>query len=154
MELFFRDYFDHLHKLHGEIELVLQDLSQEALDWKPGEGMNSLGVLAFHVAGAERFWLGDVLAGESSNRDREAEFYTQGVTAAELIDRLSASLDFSRNVLDDLELHDLHELRASPRDGRQFNVGWVLNHALEHIALHLGHMQVTRQVWEQKKPGK
>jgi len=151
MELFFRDYFDHLHKLHGEIELVLQDLPQGALDWKPGEGMNSLGVLAFHVAGAERFWLGDVVAGESSNRNREVEFYTQGVNAAELIDRLSASLDFSRIVLEGLRLSDLHELRASPRDGRQFSVGWVLNHTLEHIAIHLGHMQITRQFWEQKQ---
>lgn len=151
MELFFQDYFGHLQKLHGEIELVLQHLPQEALDWKPGEGMNSLGVLAFHVAGAERFWLGDVLAGKSSNRDRDAEFYTQGVTAAQLIERLSASLDFSRNVFDGLKLHDLHELRVSPRDGRQFSVGWVLNHTLEHIALHLGHMQVTRQFWEQKQ---
>jgi len=151
MELFFRDYFDHLQKLHGEIELVLQDLPQGALDWKPGEGMNSLGVLAFHVAGAERFWLGDVVSGESSNRNREAEFYTQGVNAAELKERLSASLVFSRIVLEDLRLNDLHELRVSPRDGRQFNVGWVLNHALEHIAIHLGQMQITRWFWEQKQ---
>lgn len=151
MELFFRDYFDHLQKLHGDIERVLQDLPQEALDWKPGEDMNSLGVLAFHVAGAERYWLGDVLAGESSNRNREVEFYTQDVTEAELKARLSSSLDFSRNVLDGLKLPDLHELRVSPRDGRQFSVGWVLNHALDHIALHLGHMQVTRQFWEQKQ---
>jgi len=73
------------------------------------------------------------------------------VTEAELKARLSSSLDFSRNVLDGLKLPDLHELRVSPRDGCQFNVSWVLNHALEHIAIHLGHMQVTRQFWEQKQ---
>jgi len=151
MELFFRDYFDHLQKLHGEIELVLQDLPQGALDWTPGNGMNSLGVLAVHVAGAERYWIGDVVAGESSNRNREAEFYTQGVTVSELNERLSASLDFSRIVMEGLRLNDLHELRVSPRDGRQFNVGWVLNHALEHIAIHLGQMQITRWFWEQSQ---
>jgi ankyrin repeat protein len=29
-------------------------------------------------------------------------------------------------------------------------VAWCLAHALEHTALHLGHMQITRQLWEQR----
>lgn len=28
-------------------------------------------------------------------------------------------------------------------------VAWRLAHALEHTALHLGHMEITRQLWEQ-----
>jgi hypothetical protein len=30
------------------------------------------------------------------------------------------------------------------------NIAWSLLHALEHTALHLGHMQLTRQLWEQQ----
>lgn len=148
MELFFQDYYDHLQKLHAEIGLVLDGLPQEALDWMPGENMNSICVLAVHVAGAERFWIGDVITGETSNRNREAEFLTRGLDAAALREALNASLVHSRAVLERLMINDLHEMRTSPRDGRQFRVGWVLNHALEHIAIHLGHMQITRQVWE------
>ncbi len=149
MEPYFSDYFDHLQRLHAEIEQVLDGLPQGALEWVPGDGMNSLGVLAYHVAGAERFWIGDVVAGDPSNRDREAEFRTQGIDAESLKERLSASLSYSRAVLEGLSLHDLLTMRTSPRDGRQFSVGWALAHALEHIAVHLGHMQVTRQVWKQ-----
>jgi uncharacterized damage-inducible protein DinB len=149
MEAYYHDYYDHLQRLHTEIEQVLEGLPQEALDWQPGEEMNSLAVLAFHVAGAERYWLGDVIAEVSSNRDREAEFRTQGLVAAVLKERLSASLSYSRSVLEGMSLQDLLETRIFPRDGRRLSVGWALDHALEHIALHLGHMQVTRQVWEQ-----
>ncbi len=151
METYFNDYFDHLQRLHAELEQVLDGLPQAALDWMPGEGMNSLAVLAVHVAGAERFWIGDVIAGESSRRDREAEFRTQGLDAGLIKERLSASLAYSRGVLEGLRVSDLQAMRASPRDGRQFSIGWSLAHILEHTALHLGHMQVTRQVWEQNQ---
>ena len=151
MELFFRDYFDHLQKLHAEIERLLEGLPQAALDWTPGNGMNSLGVLAVHVAGAERYWIGDVIAGESSNRNREDEFLAQGRDAVMLSESLNASLTYSRAVLESLRLQDVHDQRVSPRDGRQFSVGWALNHALEHIALHLGHMQITCWFWEQSQ---
>jgi hypothetical protein len=29
-------------------------------------------------------------------------------------------------------------------------VGWALLHALEHTAIHLGHIQITQQLWDQK----
>jgi uncharacterized damage-inducible protein DinB len=149
MEPFYRDYHDQLQKLHAEIEQLIGDLPQAALDWMPGEGMNSLAVMAFHVAGAERYWIGDVIAGEPSGRDRGAEFHITGLDARVLQERLSSSLAHSRVVLEGLSLQELHDMRVT-HDGRQFSVGWVLNHALEHIAIHVGHMQVTRQFWEQE----
>ncbi|MGW8249433.1 MAG: DinB family protein [Anaerolineales bacterium] len=151
MENFYLDYYDHLQELHVEIEQVLEGLPQAALDWQPGEGMNSLAVLAFHTAGAERYWFGDVIAAVSSNRDREAEFRTQGVDAETLKERLSASLSYCRSVLEKLSLEDLDKICVFPRDGRTFRMSWALDHALEHTATHLGHMHVTRQVWEQQQ---
>jgi hypothetical protein len=32
-------------------------------------------------------------------------------------------------------------------------VAWALLHALEHTTLHLGQIQLTRQLWEQVKGG-
>ena len=56
-------------------------------------------------------------------------------------------------MLDGLSLEELEELRISPRDGRQFTVGWSLAHALEHTAIHVGHAQITRQLWEEENAG-
>jgi hypothetical protein len=30
--------------------------------------------------------------------------------------------------------------------------GWALNHALAHTALHIGHAQITRQLWDARQP--
>ena len=57
---FLADYFEILRNLHADLEHSLNDLPPEALDWSPGPDMNSLSVLATHVAGSERYWIGDV----------------------------------------------------------------------------------------------
>ncbi|NIU62141.1 MAG: DUF664 domain-containing protein, partial [Gammaproteobacteria bacterium] len=35
-------------------------------------------------------------------------------------------------------------------DGREFRVSWSLLHALDHVAQHTGHVQITRQLWDQR----
>lgn len=144
------DYGERLGALYAALLQTIEGLPPAALDWVPGPEMNSLSVLATHVAGSTRYWIGDVAAQDPSGRDREAEFRTHGLEAAVLEARLAGSLEHSQRVLEGLTLSDLEALRVSPRDGRQFSAAWCLAHALEHTALHLGHMQLTRQLWDER----
>lgn len=146
-----KDYFDRLQALHADIQRTIEGLPQDALDWSPGPDMNSLAVLAVHTAGAERYWIGDVAGQDPSGRDRAAEFRTQGMDAAALTARLDAALAHSRAVLEELTLSDLDALRPSSRDGREVTVAWALAHALGHTAVHVGHMQIIRQLWDQRQ---
>ncbi len=143
-------YLDRLQALHADVQRTIDGLPQDALDWSPGADMNSLAVLAVHVAGAERYWIGDVAGQEPSGRDRAAEFRTKNVDVSELTARLDAALTHSRGVLDRLILADLEAKRTAPRDGKEYGVTWALAHALEHTAIHLGHMQIVRQLWDQR----
>ena len=70
--------------------------------------------------------------------------------AATLKARLTDTLAHSQTVLERLPLPYLEATQVSPRDGREFTVAWCLAHALEHTALHLGQMQITRQLWERQ----
>ena len=151
MQPFFADYLDRLQELHENILQAIEGLPPDALDWTPGPGMNSLCVLVVHVSGAERYWIGDVVARDPSDRDRAAEFRVQGLDAAALENRLADTLVYTRGVLETLTLEDLETIRISPRDGRRFTVAWSLAHALEHTAIHVGHIQITRQLWEQQE---
>lgn len=143
----FAAYVDRLEALHKDVNSTIADLPVETLNWSPGPEMNSLAVLAAHTAGAERYWIGDVIARDDSRRDRASEFRTQAESATTLIARLDAALANSRIVLERLTLADLSEQRFAPRAGHEVTVAWALAHALEHTASHLGHMQVTRQLW-------
>ncbi len=151
MQPFFEDYLDRLQRLHDYIERAIQGVPQTALDWVPGPNMNSLCVLIVHVTGAERYWIGDVVGRDPSGRDREAEFRARGLDVPTLKKRLADSLAYTRGVLEKLTIQDLEMLRVSPRDGRRLTVAWSLAHALEHTAIHVGHIQVTRQLWEQRQ---
>jgi uncharacterized damage-inducible protein DinB len=136
-----------LEALHREMDEILRGSSVDALNWQPTEeGANSLYVLATHVAGAERFWLGDVVGGQPQRRDRDAEFHSRGNDATIPLDVLNDAGELSRQVLLGLRAEAWTELRTVR--GREYTLGWCVLHAIEHAALHLGHMQLTRQLWE------
>ena len=146
----FKDYSDCLETLYNEFKKTIDGLSKEALDWVPGTEMNSLCVIVVHVTGSTRYWMGDIVAQDDSNRDRDAEFRTQGVDLVELIDRLDSGLAYIKRVFEGLTLEDLETICVLPQDGREITKGWAICHVLEHVANHLGHAQVTRQMWEQR----
>ena len=147
MPIFFDDLFDRFHELHTDIGKAVDGLSSEALDWSPGPEMNSIAVLVVHLTGAERYWVG-VALNEPTIRDRDAEFKTEGLSADELKATIVSADDYARQSLARLSLNDLEVMRLSPRNAKTFSVGWCLVHALEHTALHAGHSQLTRQLWD------
>lgn len=151
MQTYFQDYLKILGTCHADILKALDGLPSSALDWVSGQEMNSINVLVFHLTGAEQYWISDVAAQEPSLRDRDAEFKVHGVDVNILKKRLEDNLTFATNALDTLNLADLESPRISPRDGREVTVAWALLHALEHSMLHLGQIQLTRQLWEQKE---
>lgn len=147
MEIFMRDVLSLMDRLHQDALRTFEDLPQETLDWTPGHEINSFCALVVHLTGAERYWIGDVVGEQPSGRVREEEFQALGLDVERLRKHLTDSLEYTREVLETLSLQNLEHQRISPRDGRKFTVGWALVHALEHTALHVGHMQILRQWW-------
>lgn len=153
MILFYETLFERFHDLHAEILNDLQALPPEALDWIPGHEMNSVTVIIVHLTGAERFLIGDVVMQDSSNRNREAEFLVKGMTKNDLIRRLNDTEAYTKAALDKLTLEDLAAERLHPRHGNQVKVAWAILHALDHVATHLGQIQMTSQLWHQRSVG-
>ena len=157
MNRYFEDYVDRLLSLHNDYKKAINGLSVEALDWVPGADMNSLCVMIVHTTAVERFMVGDVAAGISSNRVRAAEFQAKGLDEAALITRLDDTWAFVREIVSTFTLEDLSAVRELPPGGSKpvttmesLSVGWALMHALTHTGLHLGHAQITRQLWDQE----
>jgi uncharacterized damage-inducible protein DinB len=150
MQTFFTEYLNLLQDCHNGILEALEGLPPAALDWTPGSDMNSISVLVFHLTGAERYWIGDIAAQDPAERDRDAEFRVHDVEMDVLKKRLANNLEYARNVLDKMTIQDLEITRTSA-NGREYTVAWALLHALDHATLHLGQIQITRQLWEQSK---
>lgn len=147
---YFEDLTGRFDEIHAELIHAIDGLPAEALDWLPGEEMNSLSVLVVHLVGSEKYWIGAVALGEPTDRVREEEFKVQGLGLEELKRRILDANAYIRQALARFSLADLDAPRKSPRNEKVFSAGWCLLHALEHSALHLGHIQITRQLWDHR----
>jgi uncharacterized damage-inducible protein DinB len=143
-------YLQRIEDLRGMVVDLTVALPAEALNWRPIEGIdehttNSLAVLAVHIAGAEQFWIGETLGGLAPTRDRDAEFTFQATDGSEVVRRLERVGADTRGVFSTLALADLDGAREVR--GRTVPVRWCILHVIDHTALHLGHMQITYQLW-------
>ncbi len=147
MEKFFEEYLTALEGCHNNILSAVDGLPQAALNWIPGPDMNSIAVLIYHLTGAERFWVGDIVEQTPSGRDRDAEFKVKDAELVVLKNRLDENLGYIRKAVEKLSLANLAEKRLA-RDGQTVTVAWALLHALEHASLHRGHIELTCQMWQ------
>ena len=146
---FFADYLERLEGLqHWLNRAAVQDLPAEAMDWSPGPEMNSVGVLLAHMTGVLHEGI-DIALNVPPGRVRTQEFQTRGVPSAEMLRRLDAVIDYARGALPRLSLADLDKERKD--EDEMITCGWALLHALEHAYLHLGHVQLTCQIWRQRE---
>ena len=144
------NYLTRIEDLHGQISGLLAEASIDALNWRPIEGAdehvtNSLAVLTAHLAGAEHFWIGEVVGGHPSTRDRDAEFVTVASSGDELIQLMQTVAQETRDVFSRLTSSELDG--TCQAQDRTVPVRWCVLHVIDNTSLHLGHMQITYQLW-------
>jgi uncharacterized damage-inducible protein DinB len=149
-------YLQMITDLRGQVRTLIAELSVEALNWHPIEAgdehvTNSLAALAAHVAGAEHYWIGEVVGGRPATRDRNGEFATESATAADLVRQLDNVGVETKAVFLTLTAAQLSGERQAR--GRRVPVRWCILHVIDHTALHLGHMQLTYQLWKRGESG-
>jgi hypothetical protein len=141
-----QQYAASLASLHGQLAKYVEGLDGAALDWTPVAGANGLAVIVVHAVGSERFLIGQLVGGIDAHRDRDAEFRLHDVDAGHLKRLVSETGAISAEVLSRLSEEDLSVQRAH-RDGPK-TTRWCIVHGLEHLAEHVGHAGLTRQLWD------
>ena len=154
--------FAMLQKLVADIFQQLDGLPENDLNtWLPRDGMrdvNTFFALATHTVGAGEFWILEAAGGRSVDRNRTAEFRSTG-SFEELrarYDRWLAETAELFATIDDAALASIYYRPANPERGmseaRQSRAECIA-HALEHTAVHLGHLQLQRQLWDAEQDG-
>ena len=144
------NYLQRIEDHHKQIIDLIVDMPREGLNFFPItlpdlQVSNSLAVLTAHVAGAEHRWIGEVIGGLPATRDRALEFAIRVRNSAPLIDMLNNTLVETKSVFSKLSENDLnktYEVEEKMVPGR-----WAILHVIDHTSLHLGHMQLTYQLW-------
>ncbi len=140
-------YLERLDYLRDEFKKEIRNMSTEELAWQPlDEDTNSAYVLATHVAGTEAYHIHQLVGGIDVHRDREAEFAAGGMDPSHLEQMLSETGETTHRVLSKATtavLDETFEYRGQSATRR-----WAVLHTLEHIGQHLGHLTLTRQLYQ------
>jgi uncharacterized damage-inducible protein DinB len=143
---------DVLERIARSVLDELESLSDELLNQPvPVPEANTLFALATHLVGAGEFWVLTLAGGRHVDRVREAEFRASG-TYADLADRYSKWIDALRDVLSTLSADAFDRPADPPAEYRgslgdaPMSVRACVLHAVEHSAIHLGHIQLTRSM--------
>jgi len=122
------------------LRAAVEPLIEEQVWWRPNEASNSIGNLILHLNGNVRQWLVDSFNGRNDGRDRPAEFAaTGGMTAAELLARISGTIDEADAVLGRLTGEEL--VAAYTIQGYHVRGLDAVYQVVEHFGLHYG--QIT-----------
>lgn len=152
MEAEIQGYITEFNILRTEIRDAVRGLNNEGANWHPlPEGTNSIYAILTHLMGADQFWALQVIGGKKIQRDRESEFRAYG-NFSELLTRWDKHWTEMESMLGKINHSQLLEVRSVPnrpehKDG--VTAQWAILHLISHYALHLGHIQLTRQLWDQ-----
>jgi uncharacterized damage-inducible protein DinB len=112
---------------------------------------NTAFVLATHLIGSAEYWVLELAGGRDVQRDRLSEFSATG-TGAVLAARYERWLAAMQELLPTLPNERLDQLASVPAHyhppltKEPMTIRDALLHAVEHCALHQGHLELTRQL--------
>lgn len=145
---------DMLRTNIADLRATIAGMSDEGINWTPAPETNSIAVLVAHAVSATRALIDAALVGEMDRprylaEERTPAFNTRDATASgllTLVDGLGATADRVQGgaTVDYAGTITIHGDPSAPVRTR----AWNLIHAIEHLREHIGHAQVTRQLWE------
>lgn len=149
-----------LRKLVEQIFEQLDGIPEDDLNtWLPRDGMrdvNTFYALATHTVGAGEYWILVAAGQRHGDRDRLAEFRATG-TLADLRARYDQWLTEAADVLSTIDKATLksnffrEEVPERGLSRARLTRAECITHALEHTAVHLGHLQLQRQLYDAER---
>ncbi|MEF3307263.1 DinB family protein [Paenibacillus sp. GYB003] len=119
------------------LKAAIGQLSDEQLNWRPGEEDNSIANLVVHLEGNARQRILSNLFGEPDTRDRDAEFdIGVALSKPELLESVDRTIGLLQEALEKLKPEEW--LRGVDVRGKQTTVFEVLNQIGCHFSEHLG----------------
>ncbi len=139
-------YRYHLRRLITWYLEALDQVPPEAFSWQPPSDLaNSLAAICVHAISSGEWWVLSCVGEGPIERDRDAEF-AGDVSWRELRPRFTAFLDLAEALLAPMTTSDFARISRHPAGDRMNRR--CLTHTIEHLGLHLGHVEITIDWWK------
>lgn len=124
---------------------VVDGMPEDALNWRPGnEETNSIAQIVRHATAVQNLLLGRAV-GEPPAYDHAESLRNDPATKAELLGLIAdakAKKDESLARVDPMDMSEMLDNGRAPR-------AYFVIHVADHGQEHLGHAELTKQMWEQ-----
>lgn len=143
-----RAFIETINLLHDDMVKAVDGLTDAQINWRHPHLSNTIGILLRHVAGSERYWIVEVVAGRPIHRRRDSEFGGERLEKKPLVENLRAAQAEVTGILARLTSGDLSaEYQEMIRDApRMVTKAWAILHSIQHTAYHLGQIQLFRKM--------
>lgn len=139
-----------LKALHSDMQFLIKGVPSAGLNWQPGANTNALWALTLHTLGTTLHLLATAADIEPRWQEwqRATELAATGDDPGLLLRAIRNMDDFLDKVFSVLE----EESPETERDwlGKPKPVSYLVAHAVEHAGRHVGQMELTRQLWDQR----
>lgn len=132
-----------LHSLKNEISAFKKDADLWVLK---GEIKNSAGVLAQHLCGNLKHFIGATLGNSGFQRNRDLEFSQNNVPREEILKNVEETLLIVKKTLEGMNSTDLEKTYPLPFLGKEVKTGELLLIITSHLGYHLGQINYLRRI--------
>jgi uncharacterized damage-inducible protein DinB len=146
MDIAVQGVAEHLDEVWSSLLDAVKAVDDELFQWCPGPEFNSIAILLRHLAGSERWWIGEAIGGVPAHRNRDAEFVHDTPARGDVLRLVEEARDRTRRVLAGLAVADLTAPINNPRGRERPTKLWALLHYLEHLGYHRGQILLLRNL--------
>ncbi len=138
---------------HRNMTQIIADLPNDALSWQPANKMGSLSGIICHTIYCEMFAIRRAAGEDVSYRaDENDATWRTSENREQLLTRIAEGDAIMKRILPMMTVAGMEERRPSWSADSIASGGELIAEAAIHTGMHWGHMQMTRQLWEQAHP--
>lgn len=144
-----QDYLYFTERALDGMTSIVSGLGDDLANRKPSlEGANSPFSLLTHCVGVVDYWVGHLVAGRDTNRDRDSEFLASGPVQPLVNEVLTVKAQLIEDVFHAEPGAPLRSIPPADFQGpdRELTQGAALQHVYEELAQHHGQMELIRDV--------
>ena len=150
MEPFLSDYLNSIEVLFGDFAGLFEGLPQEALDWTPGPRPARWPCWPSTLPAPRAIASVKSVSARSPRATGRRSLQPAAWTPPGCKPTCNETVEHARQSLRQLTMEDLPRMRPMPGRGMEVTISQALLQALEHANQHLGHAQLTLQMWQQR----
>ncbi len=147
------DLLAEIERIRETTRKLVQRAGERGVVWQPPvPETNAVAVIVTHMCGSEGQWIHSYVGGQKVERDRDAEFRKPASSVAGLIALIDRAAAGTAQTLQKETSQSLGRQVKTSNPAMARTARDCILHSISHQSVHVGHLEMTLQLWEQRNP--